>query len=247
MKSVREVILSWVPNKASLRRALLVAALVAVAAPASAAVLVVRSSGPSAGSYPAGRSLPDNARIALRAGDTLVVLVGAGTRTFRGPGTFSPTAAVQAGRQTIASSDGRRARIGAVRSAGLVPQSPTIWHVDVTQSGTFCLADAGAVMLWRPDASAPASLTINGPGGLARTLAWPAGQPTLAWPRDARVVSGGAYSLAMRGVAVPTRITFHTLNQQPTDLQAVAAALIANGCQEQLDLLVESAPDQTAG
>ncbi len=238
--------MSWVPNKAPLRRALLALVLVAVAAPASAAVLVVRSSGPSAASYPAGRALPDNARIALRAGDTVVVLVGAGTRTFRGPGTFSPTAAVRAGRQTIASSDGRRARIGAVRSAGLVPQSPTIWHVDVTQGGTFCLADPGNVMLWRPDASASESLTINGPG-MARTLAWPAGQPTLAWPGGARVASGGAYSFARRGVAVPTRITFRTLAERPADLQAVAAALIANGCQEQLDLLVETAPDQTAG
>ena len=226
---------------------LLGAALIAIAAPAASAVLVVRSSGPSAGSYPAGRALPDNARIALRAGDTVVVLVGGGTRTFRGPGTFSPTAAVRAGRQTIASSDGRRARIGAVRSAGLVPQSPTIWHVDVTQSGTFCLADPGNVMLWRPDASATESLTINGPGGLARTLAWPAGQPTLAWPRGVAIAGDGAYSFAMRGVAVPTRVTFRTLAERPADLQAVAGALIANGCQEQLDLLVETAPDQTAG
>jgi hypothetical protein len=239
--------LSWVQNRASVRRVLFAAALITCAASAAANVLVVRSSGPSAKSYPAGRSLPDNARINLRAGDTVVVLGGGGTRTFRGPGTFSPSAAVQAGRREVASSDGRRARIGAVRTAGLVPQSPTIWHVDVTQSGTFCVADPANLTLWRPDASARARITIVPPGGASHNADWPAGQATLPWPPNATLSSGAAYSFRLAGVAVPTQIVFRTLTTEPTDLQAVAAALIENGCQEQLDLLVETAPDQVAG
>ena len=239
--------MSWVPNRAFARRAVIAAILATAAGSAAASVLVVRSSGPSARTYPAGRSLPDNARITLRANDTLVVLVRSGTRTFRGPGTFSPSAAVVAGRRTVTSSDGRRARIGAVRSAGLVPQGPTIWHVDVTQSGTICLADPANVMLWRPDATAPTRLTLVAPGGGARSADWPAGQATLAWPPGTPITSGAAYTLRQQGVAVPTQITFRTLNPAPADLQAVAAALIANGCQVQLDLLVESAPDQPAG
>jgi len=235
--------LSWGQNRTLLRRALFAAAFAATAASASANVLVVRATGPSAGAYPAGRSLPDNARINLRAGDMLVVLGAGGTRTFRGPGAFSPSAAVRAGARTIASTDGRRARIGAVRSAGLVPQSPTIWHVDVTQGGTFCIANAANVMLWRPDATSSSRITITGPGGAAQSANWPAGQATLPWPPGASIANGAAYSFRQPGVAVPVRITFRTLSTQPTDLQAVAAALIANGCQEQLDLLVESAPD----
>ena len=236
--------MSWGQNRASLRRALFAAALVAIAAPAAANVIVVRAAGPSARTYPAGRSLPDNARIVLRANDTLVVLGAGGTRTFRGPGTFSPSAAVRAGQRTVASSDGRRARIGAVRSAGLVPQSPTIWHVDVTQSGTFCLANSANLMLWRPDATLTTRLTVVAPGGAAQSAEWPAGQATLSWPPGTPITNGAVYSFRQAGVAVPTQITFRTLSTQPTDLQAVAAALIANGCQEQLDLLVESAPDQ---
>ena len=235
--------MSWVQNRAPLRRFLFAAALASIAAQAAAAVIVVRASGPSARSYPAGRSLPDNARITLRANDTLVVLGAGGTRTFRGPGTFSPTAAVRAGQRTITTSDGRRARIGAVRSAGLVPQSPTIWHIDVTQSGTFCLANTANVMLWRPDATASTRLTVVAPGGGAQSADWPAGQATLNWPPGTAIASGGAYTLRQQGVAVPTQITFRTLSSPPSDLQAVAAALIANGCQEQLDLLVETAPD----
>jgi len=60
------------------------------AAPAAATFIVVRVSGPSASLYPLGTRLPANARIALRAGDSLVVLGAAGTRTLRGPGNFSP-------------------------------------------------------------------------------------------------------------------------------------------------------------
>ena len=237
--------MSWDRNK--LGRAAFAALLASAAASAAANVLVVRSAGPSARAYPAGRSLPDNARIALQAGDTLVILGGTGTRTFRGPGTFSPNAAVRAGPTTLAASDGRRARIGAVRNAGIVPRSPTIWHVDVTQSGTICLAGTSNVMLWRPDASVPTTLTIAPPrGGQPRNLQWAAGQATLAWPSGTPIGSGGAYEFRQSGVAVPAQISFRILATEPTDLQAVAAALIANGCQEQLDVLVETQPDQTA-
>jgi len=142
--------LSWGPNSFALSRAAIAALLATTSAAAAANVIVVRSSGPA---YPAGRSLPDNVRLTLRAGDAVIVLGAGGTRTFRGPGTFSPGAAVQAGTQTAAAADGRRARIGAVRSAGIVPHSPTIWNVDVNQGGTFCLARANEVMLWRADAS----------------------------------------------------------------------------------------------
>ena len=185
--------MSWVPSKLSLGRLALAAVLAAAAAPAAADVLVVRASGPSAGSYPAGRSLPDNARITLRGGDTLVVLGARGTRTFRGPGTFSPSAAAPSGQRTVVASNGRRARIGAVRSAGIVPNSPTsIWHVDATQGGTMCLANTSDVRLWRPDAAAATSLTIAAPDGHTHEVAWPAGSSTVPWPSEATPVVGVA-------------------------------------------------------
>lgn len=219
--------------------------LLAGAVSAAANVLVVRSSGPSAKSYPPGRSLADNARISLRAGDTIVLLDARGTRTFRGPGTFSPAQAVRASTRTVQAPDGRRARIGAVRNAGIVPTSPTtIWHVDVTQSGTMCLADTANVMLWRPEASQAAQVTIAGPGGASRSADWPAGSATLAWPADLPISDGAVYQLRQAGVAVPTQVTFRTLASVPADIQGVADALIRSGCQEQLDLLVATAPTQ---
>ena len=243
MKQIREVTLSWVQSKRRLSRLALTALLVSGATAASADVLVVRASGPSASTYPAGRSLPDTARITLRGGDTLVVLDARGTRTFRGPGTFTPASAAQAGPRTAQTAGDRRARIGAVRSAGIVPASPsTIWQIDVSQGGTVCLANTSEVTLWRPDASQTASLAISGPGGGARTLDWPAGSTTAAWPGDLPIADNARYQLSQAGTAVPTSITFRTLGSTPGDMQAVAQALIANGCQEQLDLLVDSAP-----
>jgi hypothetical protein len=225
------------------RRGLIAAALLGVAAPAAANVLVVRSSGPSAGNYRAGQSLPDNARITLSAGDQLTILANGGTRTFRGPGTFSPNTQIASG--STVSNGGRIARVGAVRDAGIVPRGPTIWHVDVTQGGTFCLASPRNVMLWRPNASAPVRFTINGPGG-TRTLNWPANEPTVAWPGGAPIANGSTYTISQPGVAVPVSITFRVLGSPPRDVQGVAGALIANGCEGQLDVLVESQPQQTA-
>ena len=234
--------MSWIRNRTSLSRRLALAALLATAATAAGAdVLVVRSTGPSAASYPAGRSLPDNARITLRNGDTVVVLDARGTRTYRGPGNFA-AASAQSGVRT-AETNGRRARIGAVRSAGFVATSPTtIWHVDVSQGGNMCVANANSVMLWRPEASQTATLAISGPGGV-RTVQWPAGRTTVSWPADLPIANGGAYQLRQAGTAVPTTITFRVLDAAPAgDLQSVANALIRNDCQEQLDLLVDSAP-----
>jgi hypothetical protein len=244
VKRVREVILSWVRNKFSPSRLALAVLLATGAASAAANVLVVRSSGPSAKGFPPGRSLPDNARIQLSAGDTVVVLDSRGTRTFRGPGTFSPAAAVQAGAQTVQGSNGRRARIGAVRSAAIVPTATptTIWDVDASQSGTMCLASSSGVRLWRPDSSQASIVTVTGPNGASQAVEWPAGASTVPWPASVPITSGAQYQLRQAGSPVASRILVKTLESRPTDIQAVAEALIRNECREQLDLLVDTAP-----
>lgn len=234
--------MSWGPNSHFLRRAFFAAALLATAGTAAANVLVVRSTNPT---YRAGQSLPDNARFTLRAGESVMVLARGGTRTFRGPGTFAANSA-GGGPTLVADANGRQARVGAIRDAGVVPHGPTIWHVDVTQSGTFCLASPRDVMLWRPDATAPVRFTINGPGG-ARTLDWAANAPTASWPGGASVTDGATYTITQPGVAVPVSVTFRVLTSEPQTVEGVASALIANGCQGQLDVLVESQPQQTAG
>ena len=227
------------------------AILLASAASAAAAdILVVRSNGPSAKSFQPGKSIAETANITLKAGDSLVVLDGRGTRTLRGPGTFSaggPTAASakQSALAAMATGPQRRARIGAVRSVSAAPRSPSIWHVDVAKSSTICLAEPSNVTLWRADASQPVTLTVTGDGG-SRQLEWEKGSPTLVWPSTFAIKEGADYRLSWDGAAAPTSLKFKWLPAKPAGLEDMASSLIQNGCEAQLDLLIETVklPDE---
>ena len=227
--------------------------LLATATASSAAVLVVRSTGPSAKNFPAGKSLDDNARINLKANDMLVVLDARGTRTLRGPGVFTPGSAAKAAGtmsslSAVAGAGRGRARVGAVRSVGTGPAKPNIWQIDVSKSSNACITSPANVTLWRPDASRPVTLNVSGARGTSRQLPWAAGQSTLAWPSDLPVSDGVDYRLSWDGAAAPTRVQFRTLPTKPTALDDIASTLISNGCNAQLDLLIETVrlPDDFA-
>ncbi len=220
-----------------------------VAGAASAETLVVRSTGPSAKSYPPGMAIADTARIVLKASDQVVVLDGRGTRTFAGPGTFSPVAASSLAadsRSTFAAlvsqRGDRRARIGAVRSmqAG-PPRSPNIWYVDVDKSATVCVADPTAVTMWRAGVPNSDSVTVSGaPNGPSETLAWPQDSSTAAWPASLPITSGAQYRISVPGAAQPTSVRFVVLGAQRQGLEDLAAMLIKNDCSAQLDLLIDT-------
>src|SRR5687768_16491238 len=108
---------------------------------AASAGVVVAASGPSASSYPVGKKIGDSERIVLRAGDSLTVLDGNGTRVLRGAGTFSldqqagpsqrGTFAVLTERRSAA-----RVRTGAVRTGETGPALPTsLWYIDIDRPG----------------------------------------------------------------------------------------------------------------
>jgi hypothetical protein len=246
---VREVILSWVPNRAQ-ARGLFAAALLVTASAAAADILVVRSTGPSAKSYPPGKRIAEGARVALKANDSLDLLDGRGTRTLRGPGNFVAGAA--AGR--VASNvpvTTRRARIGAVRGVGggeLRP--PSIWHVDISQSSTVCVAEPNKVTLWRHDATGPVTLNIaRAAGGPPTRVEWEAGASTIAWPAALPIADNSEFRLSWAGGATPTAIRFRTLPQRPVGLEDMASFLMTNQCTAQLDLFIETVrlPDDAPG
>ena len=237
--------MSWGLNKAKVAR-LAAALLIASGATAAAAeVLVVRALGPSAKNYPAGKKLADDARIVLQANDSLVLLDSRGTRTLRGPGTFTPSGPAQANnRSVIAAAAGgpaRRARIGAVRNVGGATEArpASLWHVDVSKSSNVCLTDPAHVTLWRPDATKPVTLTVTG-DGTTRTLEWASGEATLNWPSELAVSDGAEYKLSWPGASAPTAITFQTLGAEPAEPETMASTLIQNDCQAQLDVLIQA-------
>lgn len=218
-------------------RAAAAAAMVAAPAALMATPLVVRSAGPSAKSYPPGRAVGENMPVILKAGDVVTVLAPSGARTLRGPGTFKV-----AGGGT-APAFNARSRFSAMRGPD-VPPSPGLWDVDVSKSGNVCLADAGQVVLWRPAAAADATLQVTPAAGPGHPVAWPAGRLVQRWPQQLPIADGAEYSLKWTDAGEPTRLRFKTLAAVGDDPTALAKALIDNGCQSQLDLLLKAAPQE---
>jgi hypothetical protein len=201
-----------------------------------ATVLVVRAAGPSAKVYPPGKALPESAKIQLQSGDSVMLLNTSGARTLRGPGTF----AVASSGEGLAEAANRRGRFSAMRS-GAVPLNPSPWNLDITQSGKICIANPSKLTLWRPEKDDSIKLTITG-GGAEQTLDWAAGKDTIAWPASLPVSTGVEYQLSQPDTGDMARVTFVTLANPPADTVSTAQSLIANGCESQLDVLVDGAP-----
>jgi hypothetical protein len=209
-----------------------------------ATVMVVRAGGPSSKNFPLGKRLPENARVVLLASDRLTLLDSRGTRELRGPGAFlvaSASLPTQFDPSRLFSAySGGRARIGAIRHKEEPPRPPTLWQIDVSKSTNACVPASDKIALWRADAAADATLTVTGAGG-TRRIDWPAGNASLAWPDDFPVTDGAQYRLSWPGAAASTEIRFKPLPQRPVGLEETASMLIANQCNAQLDLLIDTA------
>ena len=211
------------------------AAAVALSSTAAvASVVVVRSLGPSAKAYPPGKTLSETASISLKGGDVVTVLGPSSAQTLRGPGNFDTK------QMTLASAAGKRGRFGALRTAE-VARNPSIWDLDVTQSGKVCVTRASKLQLWRPESDSPVKITIRSADGKSQDLSWPAGKASALWPAALPVANSAQYQIEWPGSGDKSNVTFVTVNSAPTDLVGAAQVLIENGCQNQLDLLVESA------
>ena len=104
------------------------------------------------------------------------------------------------------------------------------------------MADADALVVWRPDYTGSATASIVEPAdGNVTEIAWRKGSALKAWPKDVLPVTNGAnYRLLGSNVPQSVEVSFVVLQNQPTDLDDAASMLIENGCSGQLDLLVET-------
>ena len=225
--------------------AALACASVAVVLPSAAlAEVVVASSGPSAGQFPVGKKLGSSEQITLKSGDTVTVLGSAGTRVISGAGSHRVGARGAAKRSTFATltrqRDAARVRTGAVRGdlTGAPVTRSNIWYVDVTQSGTMCIADGAAVQLWRPVADGAPTYMVGNAEANHMHLAFAEGSTSTDWNLAQMPVEDGAsYTIAGPGIEPATNVTFAVLDTQPDNPEDLAAALIAKGCTGQLELL----------
>jgi hypothetical protein len=219
-------------------RLLLAAASAALLASTStaAAVLVVRSSGPSAPAYPPGKALPDTHVLKLKATDSIVLLDSRGTRTLRGPGSFSVLAsATPAGATTgSAGNSARRVRLGAVRGAG----TRSVWQADLSRSGNVCVANPSELTLYRGDAANPADVTLTDSTGKTAKVHFEANQWDAAWPASVPVASGARVNVS--GLSAPATLTLRVLSPVPSGLEGMAQSLIRADCEAQLDVLINT-------
>lgn len=213
------------------------AAFLATATTASAAVIVVRSFGPSARAYPQGKGLADDSRLTLRDGDTVVLLDARGTRTLRGPGSFAAATPADAAVSTsslaalLGQGSGRRVRVGAVRG----PVTRGIWHASASHSETICYDRPADLGIWREDIAAGETLTLKDESGHSAALVFPPQIQTVAWPTAVPVESGAHYRLS-NGTVITTR----PIAPVPPGLDQLAEKLITNDCQAQIDVLVNN-------
>lgn len=214
------------------------------------AAVVVASSGPSASAYPVGRKLDDAGSVTLKAGDTLTVLDAKGTRILRGAGTYPVAARSGAAAKTSTFAalsmqrSAQRVRTGAVRAGqnGTPAGNPNLWFVNIAKPGNRCLVQGQPVRFWRLDAAAAATWKAKTESGETVDLAFPAGAMVAPWDSQRHPLANGArLQLARVGTGpAPVVVSFSILPSQPQNVEAMAEALIAQGCTAQLDLLAST-------
>lgn len=240
--------MSFPEARIALTAAAVVVAL-AAATTAAAQSMVIRSTGPSAEKYPTGAKLKSTDRLTLVSGDRVVLIQSGKTRTLSGPGTFSASGTVQASQSMGATVTRMLARGPQMRSRGgfsrgpdeAAPtevRAPNLWLLDYREAGNFCVADAAALLLWRPDMESDQLLRIE-QDGHSETVAFVSGANFRKWPTDAVPVKYGVdYHLSGGGLAAPVTVRFAALESVPETLDATVETLVANGCAPQLDRLV---------
>lgn len=197
-------------------------------------VVVVKSLGPSSKAYPPGKTLSETAKISLQGGDVVTVIGPSSAQTLRGPGNFD------AKQVALASAAGQRGRFGALRAAE-VAHNPSIWDIDAGQGGRVCVSDPAKLQLWRSDAETPVTVQIRNADGKSEALTWAAGKALAPWPAALPIRSGAKYLVEWPDGGDSSKLDVVTVASPPADLVGAAQVLLENGCQKQLDLLVEGA------
>lgn len=226
------------------RAALSLGALVFIGtAPASAGV-VVKSSGPSAATYPVGKKLDDAASITLKSGDSVTVLTDSGTRVISGAGTHRVGARGASKRTTFAmltrQQSGARVRTGAVRGGPVTSASnPNLWNVDTGQAGKVCLPSVDTITFWRAGVDGEETWVLGSAvSDFHVHVTFDDGDATASLSAEELPLGQNRlYDLSGPAGGAKKRLEFVDLGEAPGNAEDLAVALAENGCGGQLELL----------
>ena len=209
---------------------------------AFAQVMVVHAQGPSAASYPAGSVLASNQSVHLLAGDVLQVLDSNGPRTILGPSAQSIGAAAHAASgnmvlaQLAAREHERRPNLGVARGNPPEPLGNNIWMVS-PRAEAACASPGYTSGFFRSDTARAVEVEIaKGEDGAPVRLLWAAGSATLTWPKELPQQDGNEYRIKVDG-RYSTTLVWHSVAPPSGDMDAFAKDLLANGCEDQFDVL----------
>ena len=127
-----------------------------------------------------------------------------------------------------------------------MPVPDSIWYIDVSKGGAYCVADAKSLVLWRPNRAEQATGKLTPPGGKPVEVTWNKGNPLKLWPEQLPVSDGGRYAFS-DPVGPTVAITLHLLPAVPADDLAVASLLADKGCMAQLDVYANAATPTAGG
>ncbi len=220
----------------------LAAAALVFAGGASAQVVVLFARGPSAGAYPQGTVLPATKVLALKAGDQLELLDGAGSHVVTGPATIvaghvDPKVRDQM-IQLFLKAQQVRPGIAATRGFELQPKAPAgLWQLDASDSGVMCTVAGAPPVLWRSGAEGGTPVRIHRTRtDESRPVDWPAGAESADWPAGLPAVAGESYDVDLDDQSTVI-VTLRAVAPPATGLKGLTGVLLDNGCFSQIDRL----------
>jgi len=225
----------------------LAAWLVLAPPPARADMIVVAST--TIGIGP-GHVIADGASVSIPAGASLTLLDQSGkSLVITGPFDGTPGAKAKPGGDNalvsaLASLIERNEKttntLGASRSlsaGGDIADRP-VGAVDIATGGTYCLAP-GSAQLLRPDAGAPARITVrDSRTAQAVDVAFAAGQAAVPWPAGLALADGHEYVVRSDDQIAGMRFTVKRMDALPDASAMAAKALADRECDRQAELVL---------
>jgi len=176
-----------------------------------------------------------------------VTLVSDSGQTIKLDGPYEKAPVAQQGVQLAAAFTGlvteRNARMGEIGTTrGATPKAPlpNPWLIDATSSGSACLLQGQAPVLWRPAAASPVDVIITPSDRSWRAQTkWSPGADRLKLASDLGVHGDASYFISLNGSESAI-----TISSVPTVLstdQMRAAWMIQKGCDRQAQALLSAA------